>query len=177
MKELFKKYWIEILLIIVFAAFSVGSHYFSFEPGKEIFKDVFWMFIKNIIILLPLMFVLIGLIDVWIPQDRLQKHIGDSSGIKGVLLVMLLAFIQGGPLYLAFPVAYLLWKKGGSPVNVFIYLGAFTIVKIPMLTFEIGFLGLTFSMLRIFISIPIVVLIGIIMGKYFKRNNCRIKEV
>jgi hypothetical protein len=54
--------------------------------------------------------------------------------------VILLAMLQAGPLYGAFPVAYLLWKKGASIKNIFIYLGAFSTLKILMLTFEIGFL-------------------------------------
>ena len=129
------------------------------------------------IFLLPAMFILIGLFDVWIPKEKVEKHVGESSGIKGILLVMLLASIQAGPLYAAFPVAHILWKKGCSPSNVFIYLSAFTTAKIPMLTFEIGFLGLKFSLLRILITIHVFVLIGMTMGIFFKKNNCTIKEV
>lgn len=49
--------------------------------------------------------------------------------------------------------------------------------KIPMITFEIGFLGLKFSLLRILITIPVFILIGIIMGKYFEKKNCTINKV
>jgi len=35
-------------------------------------------------------------------EAKLTQHIGDASGIKGILLVMLLAFVQAGPLYAAF---------------------------------------------------------------------------
>ncbi len=177
MKDWFKKNKYDVPVIIAFAIFIGGSFYFHFNPGIEIFKDQFWMFFKEMIFLLPAMFILIGLFDVWIPRERVQKHIGESSGIKGILLVMFLAFIQVGPLYAAFPVAYLLWKKGCSATNVFIYLSAFTTAKIPMLTFEIGFLGLKFSLLRVLLTIPVFVLIGIIMGRYFNRNNCKIKKV
>lgn len=177
MKNWFKKNKYDLPVISAFAIFIAGSFYFHFNPGMEIFKDHFWMFFKEMILLLPAMFILIGLFDVWIPRERVQKHIGESSGIKGILLVMLLAFIQVGPLYAAFPVAYLLWKKGSSATNVFIYLSAFTTAKIPMLTFEIGFLGLTFSLLRVLLTIPVFILIGIIMGRYFNRNNCKINKV
>lgn len=177
MKELLKKYKFDFPVIIAFAAFTAGSFYFRFNPGIQIFEDNFRMFFKEMIFLLPAMFILIGLFDVWIPKERIEKHVGESSGIKGVLLVMVLGFIQAGPLYAAFPVAYLLWKKGCSPANVFIYLSAFTTAKIPMITFEIGFLGLKFSLLRILITIPVFILIGILMGKYFKKNCCKINEV
>ena len=42
------------------------------------------------ILVLPVMFILIGLFDVWISKEKVQKHIGKISGIKGVLMVMLL---------------------------------------------------------------------------------------
>lgn len=177
MNELLKKYRFDFPVIIAFAVFTAGSFYFRFHPGIQIFEDDFWMFFKEMIFLLPAMFVLIGLFDVWIPKEKIEKQVGESSGIKGILLVMLLAFIQAGPLYAAFPVAYILWKKGCSPSNVFIYLSAFTTAKIPMITFEIGFLGLKFSLLRILITIPVFVLIGILMGKYFKRNKCTINNL
>lgn len=177
MKELLKKYKFDIPVIAVFIAFTAGSFYFRFNPGMLIFKDHYWMFFKEMLYVLPVMFILIGLIDVWIPRDRVERHIGKSSGLKGIFIVMSLAFIQAGPLYAAFPVAYILWKKGCSPANVFIYLSAFTTAKIPMVTFEIGFLGVPFSLLRILITIPVFVLIGYFMGWYFERNNGRINEV
>jgi uncharacterized membrane protein YraQ (UPF0718 family) len=177
MKELLKKYKFDFAVIIAFLLFTGSSFYFHFDPGIQIFKNNFWMFLKEMIWVLPVMFILIGLIDVWIPKEQIEKHIGRASGIKGIALVMALAFFQAGPLYAAFPVAWLLWKKGCSPSNVFIYLSAFTTAKIPMITFEIGFLGLKFSLLRTLITIPVFILIGIILGKYFERNKCKINEV
>ena len=177
MKELIKKYKFDFPIIVAFAVFIGSSFYFHYDPGVHIFTENFWMFFKEMILVLPVMFILIGLFDVWIPKEKAQKHIGEASGIKGMLLVMLLAFIQAGPLYAAFPVAYLLWEKGCSPVNVFIYISAFTTAKIPMLTFEIGFLGLKFSLLRILITIPVFILIGILMGRYFNKFKCKMNEV
>lgn len=177
MRTYLLKYKFDYSIIFAFLIFSGSSFYFHFNPGVQIFKDSFWMFLKEMILVLPVMFILIGLFDVWIPKEKVQKHIGEDSGIKGTLLVMLLAFLQAGPLYAAFPVAYLLKEKGCSSVNIFIYLSAFTMAKIPMLTFEIGFLGLKFSLLRLVLSVPVFILIGIVMGRYFDKNNCKINEL
>ncbi len=125
---------------------------------------------------LPFMFILIGLFDVWFPKEKVEKHIGAESGIKGIFWVTLLATLQAGPLYAAFPVAYLLWKKGASIKNIFIYLGAFSTLKIPMLTFEIGFLGLKFSLLRTILTLPVFILIGFIMELYFCNRQFEIKN-
>jgi len=129
-KKYFKTYRFDMLTIGAFTVFIVYSLFFHFNPGIEILKNNFRTFLKEMIIALPVMFVLIGLFDVWVPREKVQKHIGKSSGIKGVLLVMLLAFVQAGPLYAAFPVAYILKKKGTSSVNIFIYLSAFSMAKV-----------------------------------------------
>jgi len=176
MKEIIKKNSFEFPVIIVFAAFVTISYYGNYLPGIEIFENNFWGFLKEMILALPIMFILVGLFDVWVSKEKVQKHIGEASGVKGIVLIMLLAFLQAGPLYAAFPVAYILWKKGTSARNIFIYLSAASIAKIPMLAFEIGFLGIKFSILRIMISIPVFIIVGTIMGKYFTKNNYKIKN-
>ena len=122
------------------------------------------------------MFILIGLFDVWVPRERIEKHISSEAGWKGTGLVILLAMLQAGPLYGAFPFAYLLWKKGCSIRNIFIYLGAYSTIKIPMLTFEIGFLGLKFSLLRTMISLPLFILTGYLMERYLTGKNFEMKQ-
>jgi len=106
----------------------------------------------------------------------LEKHIGKESGIKGIILVILLAMLQAGPLYGAFPVAYILHKKGASVKNIFIYLGAFSSMKIPMLGIEMGYLGIKFTILRTLISLPLFILIGYLMEKILGKDF-EVKEV
>ncbi len=172
-----KKYKFNFTVIIAFVMFAIYSFAVGYAPGIDIVKNNFWSFLKEMILALPVMFILVGLFDVWVSKEKVQKHIGKASGIKGVLLVMLLAFMQAGPMYATFPVAYILWKKGTSATNIFIYLSSASIAKIPMVTFEIGFLGLKFSLLRILISVPVFIVLSMIMGKYFDKNKCKINDV
>jgi uncharacterized membrane protein YraQ (UPF0718 family) len=166
-----KKY----IFSVIFLAFIGLSYTFDFSSGKQIGLN-FWMFFKEMILFLPVMFILIGLFDVWVPREKIEKHIGKESGWKGTGLVILLATLQAGPLYGAFPFAYILWKKGCSIRNVFIYLGAFSTIKIPMITFEIGFLGLKFSLLRTLITLPVFIILGYIMEWYLKDKNFEVKQ-
>jgi len=164
----------DFTIIIAFVIFAIYSFYANYIPGISIVKNNFWNFLKEMILTLPVMFILVGLFDVWVSKEKVQKYIGETSGIKGVLLVILLAFMQAGPMYAAFPVAYILWKKGTSATNIFIYLSSASIAKIPMITFEIAFLGFKFSLMRILISIPVFIILSIIMGKYFTKNKCEV---
>ncbi len=110
---------------------------------------------------LPPMFLLIGLFEVWVPRRIVERYLGKGAGAAAIPWVMLLAMIQMGPLYAAYPVAMSLWRKGCTPRNVFIYLGAFTTAKIPMVGFEVAFLGWRFSLARVLLTIPVFILVGV----------------
>lgn len=136
----------------------------------------FSRFAGEIIFVFPLVFILIGLLDVWVPRRRVEEMLGEQSGLRGIVLVILLAFFNVGPLYAAFPLAVILRKKGCSLRNIFVFLGAFSAMKIPMVSFEIGFMGLKFSMLRLAFTLPIFLGVGILMesllGKDYEMRIC-----
>lgn len=166
MKTLAKKYqayvWIGAFAVAILVSFAFG-----FNPGTTVFTN-FRVSLVEMLSFLPFLFIIVGLFDVWVPKDKIQKYIGQESGIKGIALVVLLAMLQAGPLYGAFPIAYVLYKKGISPRNLFIYLGAFSSLKIPMLGIEIGYLGIEFTLARTLISLPLFIAIGYLMERFLK---------
>ena len=162
--------------LLSFVIFSVGSFWFGFDPGKTIYQSFTKSFIE-MITFIPFLFIIVGLFDVWFPKEKIEKHIGKDSGIKGILMVVVLAMLQAGPLYGAFPVAYILYKKGASIKNIFIYLGAFSTLKIPMLGIEIGYLGLKFTLARTLVALPLFILIGYFIEWYLKNRNFKVNEV
>ncbi|MBI5700187.1 permease [Candidatus Saganbacteria bacterium] len=164
----------DYLWAALFLLFSIGSAFLGFKPGIAIFRN-FNVFIIEVLTFLPLMFLLVGLFDVWVPKESIEKHIGRQSGLVGSLWVILLAMLQAGPLYAAFPVAYILSKKGASVRNIFVYLGAFSCLKLPLLTFEIGFLGFKFTLLRSLFTLPLFIVIGVLMEKILGKDY-RVRE-
>lgn len=58
---------------------------------------------------LPLMFVLMEVSDVSVPREIIERNVGKGAGILAILWIVLLATLQGGPLYGAFPVAAALY--------------------------------------------------------------------
>jgi len=164
------------LWLLLFVIFLIISFVSGFEPGKDIsagFKNS----LVEMVTFIPALFIIVGLFDVWVPKEKIQKHIGQESGIKGIAIVVLLAMLQAGPLYGAFPVAYMLWKKGASIKNIFIYLGAFSSLKIPMLGIEIAYLGVQFTLARTLVSLPLFIAIGYLMEWWLKGKNFRINEI
>jgi len=175
-KKLVKEY----IWILAFLFLTAVSLLFGFSPGAAIYVN-FQAYFIEMITFIPLLFILIGLFDVWVSKESIERHVGKDSGAKGIILVILLAMLQAGPLYGAFPVAHILYKKGASARNIFIFLGAFSSLKIPMLGIEIGYLGLKFTLARTLVSLPLFILIAVIMekmmGEKFVVNDVSVNKV
>ncbi len=157
---------------VVFLAYSFSC---GFEPGKKIGEN-FMGFAMIMIKFLPPAFILIGLFEVWIKRKTVEKYLGTRSGIKGYLLVIMLASTTVGGLYVAFPVAYSLYNKGARLAVIFTYIGASAVCRVPMTIFEASFLGFKYSVIRIAVSIPLIVISSIMFERYLKGHNFVIKS-
>ena len=104
-----------------------------------------------------------GLMEIWIPEDKIQNWLGSGSGMNGVVLSFVLGTLPTGPLYVAFPMAGFLLRKGASINNMVIFLGSWAALKIPQLMVEIKFLGIPFTMLRFSLTLVALLLIGLLM--------------
>ena len=114
---------------------------------------------------IPPIFILLGLLDVWVDRSTMIRLTGNGSGLKGVLIAFLMGSAAAGPLYAAFPVEGMMLKKGSSLMNVFIFIGAWSTTKIPMLTFEAASLGLPFTLTRLALSVIGILAIALISQK------------
>lgn len=106
---------------------------------------------------IPPIFVLLGLLDVWVPREVMTRFMGPGSGVRGGLIAFALGSAAAGPLYGAFPVAAVLMGKGASFLNVLVLIGAWSTTKIPMLLFEFQALGVPFALTRLLLNIPAIV--------------------
>jgi len=154
--------WALVALIVALWAYDRFIAPFAF--GREAGAGM-WSFTLEMAAFLPAMFVLVGLFDVWVPRRIVERHVGRDSGPLAILWMVLLGTLQAGPLYGAFPVAVALWRKGTAPRNVFIYLGAFSALKIPMLTFEVAFLGWRFSLVRTAVTLPVFIALAYLLER------------
>ncbi|HDP73484.1 MAG TPA: permease [Candidatus Woesearchaeota archaeon] len=118
-----------------------------------------------ILVYLPGLFVLMALLKAWLPDRLIVKHLRHASGFKGSLYAFLLGSITPGPLYLSFPIAALLSKKGASSFNVALFVCAWSTLKLVEEIFELHFLGLRFMLLRLAITLPFVILTSFILGR------------
>lgn len=135
------------------------------ELGKESLR-ITWENALDMLSVMPPIFILLGLLDVWVKKETMMKYMGEGSGIIGILLAFFIGSAAAGPLYGAFPVAAVLIKKGSKLSNVFIMLGAWSTTKIPLILFEATSMGFQFTALRFVLN-----LFGIGIIAYFTEKS------
>ncbi len=162
----FKRY---LPFLITAAAFAVFYVIFR-EQGKKAL-DITAYSLKEMLLVIPPIFLLLGLLDVWVPRQTMVKFMGEGSGLKGIVLAFLLGSAAAGPLYGAFPVASVFMKKGVKFSNIMIFIGAWSTTKIPMLLFEITSLGAKFALTRLLIDIPGIIMIAFALTGLISRQE------
>lgn len=154
MKSIIKKYKLVFVLLVVYGIIYIFDNTLFNSSTQKTYSS----FIEMIMVLPPV-FILLGLLDVWVKRETMVKMMGKDSGSIGMLLAFFLGSAAAGPLYAAFPVALTLLRKGSSFKNVLILLGAWSTTKIPLLLFEASSMGLLFTITRF--SLNIVGILGI----------------
>ena len=147
MKQL-KRYAAAIVAALAFAAFLLTLPAYRDKAIAMIASQT-----KSMLLVIPPIFLLLGLLDVWVPREKMMRFMGPDAGLKGGILAFLLGSFAAGPLYGAFPVAAVLMKKGAGFPNILIFIGAWSTTKIHMLLFESAALGKRFDFSRFAIDI------------------------
>lgn len=170
-----KKYARSLFTVSAFALFIFISIATGYQTGIESGRRLLY-FISEMASLLPPAFVIIGLFEVWVKREHIERHLGEDSGIKGYLWAIALAATVVGGLYVALPLGYVLQKKGASLGVIFTYLNAAAICRIPMGLFELSFLGPKFTILRFSVSLPLLTLMAYLLSKYLTPKGYKISD-
>jgi len=156
----------------IFVAISFGADYETGESIGRTFTTTLLVMLR----LLPCAFVLVALFDVWVERKTVERHFGESSGLRGYLWASLLGGMTIGGMYLGFPVAYSLYKKGARLSVIFAYVGFAGACRIPMTLFEISFMGAKFTAVRLGVTLPLIILTSMAMGRFLERRGYEITE-
>ncbi|WP_166703704.1 permease [Bacillus albus] len=127
--------------------------------------------ILNMLFLLPPVLLFVGLLDQWVKKETLMKYMGKNSGIYGILFSLLLGGIAAGPLYVAFPIAALLLKKGASIRYIVFFLGVWTTAKLPILVYEFSSFGTIFTLIHVGFGLVFFYVMGLIFEKVYDQGQ------
>ena len=159
----------------IFLAFITVSYFFDYDLGERIGSN-FMIFARDMGLLLPPAFVLIGLFDVWVSRESIENNFGHTSGFKKYIYAILLAATTVGGTFVAFPVANTLYHKGANYSSIFTYVTAASLVMIPMSIMEASILGIKFTAIRIGVSLPLVIISSILLGNFFSSIDYKIPK-
>ncbi|GAB1770414.1 permease [Priestia aryabhattai] len=127
--------------------------------------------ILDMLFLLPPVLIFVGLLDKWVEKEVLIKYMGDKSGIYGILFSLLLGVVAAGPLYVAFPIAALLLKKGASIRYIVFFLGVWTTAKLPVIVYEFSSFGFKFTLIHICFGLLFFYVMGIVYEKIYNQRQ------
>ena len=164
--KILKKYRffiITLIALIILALFNMSLAAQATNTIKNSFKEM--------LLILPPVFILLGLLDIWVERETMIKFMGEGSGLLGSLLAFLVGSAAAGPLYVAFPIAAAFMKKGVKFTNILVLLGAWSTTKIPMLLFESASLGIQFTLVRFIINIIIIITMTFIINRLLKNDE------
>lgn len=125
--------------------------------------------------ILPPILLIVNFFDVWVPKDVIIKHMGKDSGLKGFVWAFFLGTVAAGPLYVAFPVAAILAKKGARLAYIIFMLGIWTSTKLPIFMYELNFFGASFTAIHVITGLSVYYIFSIFIEKVLLKN--RIDEI
>lgn len=140
-----------VIILVVYAFIDISITFKALENT--------WSQILSMLMIVPPIFILIGLFDVWIPREKVIDLMGENSGVKGMVLAFFLGAFSAGPTIAAFPLAMIMIKKGAKYSNVVFFLMVWSSLKIPIVFYQVTAIGLKLSVI-INVTMIIVFIIG-----------------
>ena len=136
---------------------------FNFSFAKEAFLNFLLMSTK-VIPLLGIVFVIMVFTNLYFTRERVDKYLGEKSGIKGWIYAIISGVIVSGPPYILYPLLGDL-KKGGMKKSLLATFLFNRNVKISFIPVMIYYFGLNFTIVLSVYIILFSVLNGVIVGK------------
>ncbi len=119
--------------------------------------------LKMVAPLLLIVFFLMALLNSFVDEKSIAKHLGEESGIKGWSIALIGGILSHGPGYIWYPMLQDLRLKGAVDGLIFAFIYARSI-KLPWLPLMLSYFGITFTLV---LSVY-VILAAIVQGLIIK---------
>lgn len=164
------------MVVLLFILDILGVKMIGVDEGTSMglsALELSWFNFVSMLKIVPPIFLLIGLLDVWVPKETMIRLMGEKSGIKGILIAFFLGTLTAGPLVGAFPVAMIMIKKGARYSNVLFFLMIWASSKLPIIFFQATTLGLKYTIISNITLITIYLIGSIIIEKLLPEDDMR----
>ncbi len=140
-------------------AYRRGKHIDGLKEAKKMFL--------NVLPLLLLAFIIVGFINILIPEKALQTWLGEESGWKGLIIGPVIgALIQGGP-FAFFPLFDAVFRDNVTTGTAVAMITAWGMINLGHLPYEFTFLGPRFVALKYCTYIALPTLAGLLANLFF----------
>ncbi|MCA1063831.1 permease [Rossellomorea sp. AcN35-11] len=164
--DIIKKYRLFLVLFVVLGILTLLNG----SLGWKAFT-LTGISILDMLFLLPPVLVFVGLMDIWVKKETLIRYMGKDSGLSGIVFALLLGGIAAGPLYVAFPIAVLLLKKGASLRYIVFFLGVWTTAKLPVVIYEWSSFGVKYTLIHISFGLVFFYFLGVMFEKVYEGRS------
>ncbi|MCD6419370.1 MAG: hypothetical protein J7L41_01475 [Synergistetes bacterium] len=154
-----KEHWFEFFVLLLYISLSL------FYPGKV--QQAFWVGIGLFFKMLPIFASVVlfsTFLGVFLSPKFIQRFVGKDSGIKGIIIAVILGTVIVGPMWVMFPMFKTFMEKGARVAVVVALVGTFA-VKTPWLPYAATFLGWEF----VIVSVVLIVCYAVVSGLAMER--------
>ena len=155
-----------VLSIIILVGMTITDYTLTIKALDNTLNQVLSM-----LIIVPPIFVLIGLFDVWVPRETVIRLMGEGSKAKGMALAFFLGAFSAGPTVGAFPLAMVMLKKGASYTNVIFFLMVWSSLKLPIVFYQITTIGLRLSLIINLTMLAVFILSALFANVFFTESD------
>jgi uncharacterized membrane protein YraQ (UPF0718 family) len=125
----------------------------------------------NFIFMITPVFICIGLLDAWIDKEKMIRLMGKESGIRGMLTGLIFGLVTAVPIYALLPIAGVMLKKRCRIMNILLFICSSASIRLPLLLFEISYLGWRFAVTVFCLNVCIVICIALIIERALSEKD------
>lgn len=139
-----------IMLAIVCTLYIVLYFFNADKTVASLFASL--NVLKMIVPLLLIVFFLMALLNTFINQKSIAKHLGEDSGAKGWFIALFGGILSTGPGYIWYPMLQELRNKGALDglIVAFIYARAIKLTWLPLM---LSYFGISFTIVLSFYTV------------------------
>lgn len=152
-------------VFFVLLAIGAGVAVFVLQ-GTEAFHAALTDGVGLLLLILPIVVaaVLVGAyVQAMVPREVMERWLGGSSGLRGLLLATAAGSLTPGGPFAAFPLVLALYRSGAAVPVCVTYLTSWSVLGINRaLVWELPLLGAEFTLTRLLVSLPLPLIAGLL---------------
>lgn len=134
--------------------------------GQDAFMAALWQDLVLLAGLMPRVIVALSiasLVFFMLPRDRISELVGSESGFRGLLVATAAGAVTPGGPSSAYALLAVLGAAGADRGALIAYITAWALLGVQrILVWDVPFMGAEFAILRMFVSLPLPIIAGLL---------------